>query len=255
VRLRSNILKNRDELKYRRIKVSNPKLRSAVFSVAGGRDVLLAIGFQPETDEELVLPANANLVQLLQMHDACDAALKQVAMVAPQSTTAAPATAPAATSATAEQQRVQARMQARVQELFVHLSANALKGLPPNEIAAAAIKQASAELTAQAAATPPPAAPPPPAAQPPQAATSPPAAPPPPAATSPPGVTAKKESAPAPPANLSLRAKLPFAHAVARPFAFTIASDARSAPPLHPIRPPSPPPPQRTATPTPALKS
>ena len=78
----SNIISDQDNAKKRRLKVDNALVKGKVLSLAGGRELLLALGFQPE-GAELVLPQEAPLVKLLQARNAIDDALTAAAAPAP----------------------------------------------------------------------------------------------------------------------------------------------------------------------------
>ena len=53
-KLLTNILSNSEEPKYRRIRTTNAKLQAALFSVPGGRELMLACGFTDSPPDELV---------------------------------------------------------------------------------------------------------------------------------------------------------------------------------------------------------
>ena len=74
----SNIISDQDNAKKRRLKIDNALVKGKVLSLAGGRELLLALGFQPE-GAELVLPQEAPLVKLLQARNAVDDALTAAA--------------------------------------------------------------------------------------------------------------------------------------------------------------------------------
>ena len=64
-KLIGNVIAKQDEPKYRKIKTSNAKLQAALFSVPGGRELMLACGFEEDSGgEELILPSSASLVTL-----------------------------------------------------------------------------------------------------------------------------------------------------------------------------------------------
>ena len=60
----SNILASEDP-KYRKVKTSSTALQK-LLSLDGGLELLLAVGFEPDSDE-LILPASASPVALLQV--------------------------------------------------------------------------------------------------------------------------------------------------------------------------------------------
>ena len=49
--------------RYRRIRTSNAKLEAALFSLPGGRELMLACGFTEAQSDELVLPKDVSLVR------------------------------------------------------------------------------------------------------------------------------------------------------------------------------------------------
>lgn len=101
-RLLGNVLSAPSELKYRRVKPSNPKLHAALFVHAGGRELMLAIGFRDEDTllaaaaaaadsgapgaggggattaggREMVLPSTVDVALLRRHHAALDAAIQ-----------------------------------------------------------------------------------------------------------------------------------------------------------------------------------
>ena len=97
----SNIISDQDNAKKRRLKVDNALVKGKVLSLAGGRELLLALGFQPE-GAELVLPQEAPLVKLLQARNAIDDALTAAAAPPPAEPTPAPAPAPTRAGAGAD---------------------------------------------------------------------------------------------------------------------------------------------------------
>lgn len=95
-KLIGNVIAKQDEPKYRKIKTSNAKLQAALFSVPGGRELMLACGFEEDSGgEELILPSSASLVTLRLRLLAIEEALK------PAPSPPARAAAPAAPSAPA----------------------------------------------------------------------------------------------------------------------------------------------------------
>jgi len=61
LKLLQNVAKNPGVEKYRHLKRTNPTLQQKIFSVPGCAELLMAAGFEPESDEELVLPESADI--------------------------------------------------------------------------------------------------------------------------------------------------------------------------------------------------
>ena len=85
----SNILANQDDPKYRKLRLENAAMQRKVFSVAGGIEFMLALGFN-KTATDIILPASVSAVRLLQARQAIEDALKPKQTAAP-----APAPVPA----------------------------------------------------------------------------------------------------------------------------------------------------------------
>lgn len=62
IRLLSNIIQNPEDAKYRRIRLTNPKIKTAVVDVDGALELLLACGFQIVTEAEEEGAGGATLV-------------------------------------------------------------------------------------------------------------------------------------------------------------------------------------------------
>jgi len=62
IRLLSNIIQNPEDAKYRRIRLTNPKIKTAVVDVDGALELLLACGFQIVTEAEEGDAGGATLV-------------------------------------------------------------------------------------------------------------------------------------------------------------------------------------------------
>jgi len=95
----SNILAQPAEAKYRKLRLENAAMQKRVFSVPGGLDFLLALGFE-STAGELTLPPGASLDKLQEARVAIEAGLASMAPsavpapVAPAPAAPAPAAAP-----------------------------------------------------------------------------------------------------------------------------------------------------------------
>jgi len=91
----SNILAQPAEAKYRKLRLENAAMQKRVFSVPGGLDVLLALGFESSAGE-LNLPPGYSLDKLQEARVAIEASL---ASTAPPAAPAAPAPAALAPAA------------------------------------------------------------------------------------------------------------------------------------------------------------
>ena len=127
-KLLSNVIAKQEEPKYRRVRTSNAKLDATLFSVPGGRDLMLACGFTEAPPDELVLPESISLVRLLQHRNAIDAAIKAPAAVPPPSQPGAMDVDPPAAEAMAEDDD-EAMMLAQA----LALSREGAGGAPPAE--------------------------------------------------------------------------------------------------------------------------
>ncbi len=63
LRLIGNVLKDPQNVKYRSIRLSNPKIESKLLAANGAMEILFAVGFEEATDS-LVLPLDAALPDL-----------------------------------------------------------------------------------------------------------------------------------------------------------------------------------------------
>eukprot|EP00930_Biecheleria_cincta_P101250 TRINITY_DN92880_c0_g1_i1.p1 TRINITY_DN92880_c0_g1~~TRINITY_DN92880_c0_g1_i1.p1 ORF type:complete len:307 (-),score=89.66 TRINITY_DN92880_c0_g1_i1:159-1079(-) len=61
LKLLQNVAKNPGVEKYRHLKRTNATLQQKIFSVSGCAELLMAAGFEPQGDEELVLPEGADI--------------------------------------------------------------------------------------------------------------------------------------------------------------------------------------------------
>jgi len=61
LKLLQNVVSNPDNPKYRRLKRTNATLQAKIFSVPGCAELLMAAGFEPEGEEELVLPTGEDV--------------------------------------------------------------------------------------------------------------------------------------------------------------------------------------------------
>ena len=102
----SNILAHQEEPKYRKLRLENAAMQKKVFSISGGTDFLLAVGFK-KTETDLILPNSVSPVSLVQARQAIEDALKSTAPPAvaaaapPAAAPAPPAAAPAPPAAPA----------------------------------------------------------------------------------------------------------------------------------------------------------
>jgi len=69
VKLLSNIIKDPDNIKYRQIKLSNPKIEEKLLGAVGGFEVLFSVGFE-EDDDKVILPLSASIGKVEKFRDA-----------------------------------------------------------------------------------------------------------------------------------------------------------------------------------------
>jgi len=60
VRLLTNIVKDPSNIKYRQVKLTNPKIESKLLPAAGAFEVLFCVGFE-EADDKLIMPLSASI--------------------------------------------------------------------------------------------------------------------------------------------------------------------------------------------------
>eukprot|EP00884_Botryococcus_braunii_P017636 jgi/Botrbrau1/4556/Bobra.60_2s0043.1 len=86
VKLIQNIAINPGEQKFKRIKLSNPKIKSGLVDVPGGLEALLALGwiYDEEDKESLVVPKGRQLTmtEVRQVQDAQDRLKKELKLTA-----------------------------------------------------------------------------------------------------------------------------------------------------------------------------
>mmetsp|Transcript_12596 Transcript_12596/g.20072 ORF Transcript_12596/g.20072 Transcript_12596/m.20072 type:complete len:302 (-) Transcript_12596:11-916(-) len=66
MKILSNTVKDPANAKFRRLKRTNPALQAKVFAVPGCAELLMAAGFEPDGDEELVLPDGVDVSWILE---------------------------------------------------------------------------------------------------------------------------------------------------------------------------------------------
>jgi hypothetical protein len=110
-RLIANAIAKPEEPKFRRVRCSNPKLVAALFSVEGGRELLLASGFSLQTvdgpdsnEKELVLPESMGGAPLHACLSALEAGAKELSAAVAQADDARRCEAAAATAIAAQAQ-------------------------------------------------------------------------------------------------------------------------------------------------------
>lgn len=75
IKLLKNVLRNPDNIKYRSVKLSNPKIESKLLPASGAFEVLFSVGFEEATDS-LVLPLTAPIPTIQKFHDELEKLLR-----------------------------------------------------------------------------------------------------------------------------------------------------------------------------------
>ena len=71
VRLLNNVLRDPGNMKFRSIRLSNPKIESKLLPANGAFEVLFSVGFE-EGDDSLILPLSANMTTVTKFKEAIE---------------------------------------------------------------------------------------------------------------------------------------------------------------------------------------
>lgn len=101
IKLFTNIIKDPDNIKYRQIKLSNPKIEEKLLGAVGGFEVLFSVGFE-ESDDKVILPLSASIGKVEKFRDAIQNILTTApSSVGASSSSTAPSSLGASSSAAA----------------------------------------------------------------------------------------------------------------------------------------------------------
>jgi len=75
VRLLANIVKNPNNIKYRQVKLTNPKIETKLLPAAGAFEVLFSVGYE-EADDSLILPLSVPISKVEKFKEAIEKLIK-----------------------------------------------------------------------------------------------------------------------------------------------------------------------------------